>query len=66
MATNTELKLQAGLVALGILVAGGIIAFHSNQETELHRQRIEQGYSECQKIGETGTVWVKGPCPGQY
>jgi hypothetical protein len=66
MAENTELKLQAGIMALVILVVGGLFAFYGNQETELHRRRIEQGFSECQKIGETGTVWVKGPCPGQY
>lgn len=66
MAENTEAKLTAGIFALVILVIGGLIAFYGSQETQLRLQRIEQGYSECQKIGEHGTVWVKGPCPGQY
>ena len=66
MAENTEAKLTTGIIALVILVIGGLIGFYNHDQLELDRRRIEQGYNECQKIGQPGTVWVKGPCPGQY
>jgi hypothetical protein len=63
---DTEAKLTAGVIAIIIVAVTAITLFAINQSTKLNHYRIEHGYNECQQIGQAGTVWVKGPCPGQY